>query len=262
MATTLSPSQVAPVPAYNNAIIQINQNWTGTGTPSTAARIKIAMMLAGIPVTNNNAWANLLAQSNFEYPSGPVGNNLFGTSLNVNGSHSTNGDGVQSYQTWQDGVYAAAKMFQQSNMAPMYASLINNDPMTPATSGGASYEGALGQSCWEGCADGPAPNVSYGQAVAARYTSLTNNGTLKSLIGGAEAASPGTLSPSGEAGAATPGLNYTGPFANVVQLVGDILDGFGLGWKAILTIIGGILLVGVGVLLVFRRQATEAALAA
>jgi hypothetical protein len=238
---------------YSSAVTTLNQDWTGSGTPSTAARLKLAMMLAGIPVTNNNAWANLIAQSNYEYPSGPVGNNLLGTSLVVNGSTSTNSDGVQSYQTWQDGVYAAAAMLRQSNMAPIYTSLYDNDDAS-------AYADALANGSWEG--DDPTDNFDYGQAFLARYDTLNAAGTLSSDMSGAEASSPGTLSPSGEAGQANPEEDLPSWASGLGNIIGDLEDGFGIGWKAVLTVIGGILLIGVAVVILLRKQGAQAAMMA
>jgi hypothetical protein len=41
-------------------------------------------------------------------------------------------------------------------------------------------------------------------------------------------------------------------------LIDDLLGGFGKGWKAILTIIGGVLLIGVAIVLISRRQVAAA----
>lgn len=258
MSTATQAQNVASVGDYNSTLSIINQEWSGsgaTGIPNTAARLYIAMAIAGIPITNHQALANLVAQSNLEYPSGPVGNNLLGTSLQVNGSTSTNSSGVQSYKQWQDGVYATAKMLQQQNMSSMFTALYNNVSAK-------DYATALANSTWEGGTPGDSANTAYGASFLSRYNQLNANGTLGSMIKSGISSDPGVLSPQGQAGQATPGLNASGPFGALISIAEDLLNGFGIGWKAVLTIIGGIMLIGIGILIVFRREAAQAAEAA
>lgn len=76
--------------------------------------------------------------------------------------------------------------------------------------------------------------------------------------GGVVPASPTPLGPFGG------GVNVGGGVGNLgwTDAIGAafnaLLGGFGIGWKAVLTIIGGILLVGVGILLVFRKPEAKA----
>lgn len=259
MSTATQAQNVGPVGPYGTAgsggaLDAINQEWSGSGgkgTPNVAARIEIAMALAGIaPLQNMNSFKNLIAQSNLEYPSGPVGNNLMGTSLQVDGSTSTNGDGVQAYSTWQAGVYALTSMLEQQNMAPMYTALYKN--ASPQ-----DYANALAGSNWEG--SDPGANQAYAQSFLGRFNQLNANGTLDSLIKAAGASDPAVLSGAGQEGGVTPGLGVPDPLSALGTFVGDLLSGFGIGWKAVLTIIGGILLIGVGVLVIFRRQTAQVA---
>lgn len=53
-------------------------------------------------------------------------------------------------------------------------------------------------------------------------------------------------------GTSAPDISTPWSFLN--QLISDIGGGFGIGWKAVLTIIGGILLIGVGLIVAFRHQ--------
>jgi hypothetical protein len=84
--------------------------------------------------------------------------------------------------------------------------------------------------------------------------------------GGTDPANP-VPGPAGDAlGLATGGSSLPGSEAAANGLSGtwenvvsDIFGGFGIGWKAVLTIIGGILLIGVGLLVMFRHQAGDAA---
>lgn len=254
MSTATQANQVAPVPAYADALTILNQSWgSSKGIPNTAARIQMAMALAGIPLTNSQALKNLVAQSNLEYPSGPIGNNLLGTSLVVGGSHSTDGDGVQAYNDWQDGVYALASMLQQQNMAPMFQALYTN--ASPQ-----GYANALAGSSWEG--SDPSANAAYAQSFLGRYNTLNGNGSLDASIKAGQAQDPSVLSGAGQAGQATPGLDISTPWSWLNTLISDVIGGFGIGWKAVLTIIGGILLIGVALFIFFRRQTAKVAEAA
>lgn len=70
----------------------------------------------------------------------------------------------------------------------------------------------------------------------------------------------------GGTGAAGQALNAAGNVISDVSapftFLQDVLGGFGIGWKAVLTIIGGILLIGVGVLIMFRKPIEQVAPAA
>lgn len=54
--------------------------------------------------------------------------NLLGTTLQVNGSHGTNGPGVQAYHSYADGVGATASMLSQGNFAGIRAALASGNP--------------------------------------------------------------------------------------------------------------------------------------
>jgi hypothetical protein len=212
--------------------------------PSLTERIGDVLYLLGINGTNTNAIANLLAQSNFEYPSGPVGNNLLGTTLKVGNSTSTNQDGVQSYATWQDGVYAAASLLAQENQRPIYTALAQNVDIN-------GYATALAAGNWEGSSR--AANASYGQAVLARYNSILT--TIKSDITGYQG-EPGnpTDSSGGAANAESDGLpgnpNATGLSS---------LFGLSFNWSVIGSIALGIALLAIGIIFILHHDVGGAA---
>lgn len=215
--------------------------------PSLTERIGDVLYLLGINGTNTNAIANLLAQSNFEYPSGPVHNNLFGTTLKLPGSTDspTGQASVQQYATWQDGVYAAAIMFTQTNDRPAYNALAQNVDIN-------GYAAALAQSSWEGNNPGAAAaNASYGQAVLARYNSILSQ--IKTDITGYQGA-PGnpTDSSGGAANAESDGLPTTA----------GILGFFGiknLNWSLVGTVALGIALILVGLIFILHKDVGGAA---
>jgi hypothetical protein len=253
--TTQGPT-TAQLPSQSTAEAEIAEgtksgsptsNLTPGTTPSLTERIGDVLYILGINGTNTNAIANLLAQSNFEFPSGPVGNNLFGTTLQVGNSTSINSDGVQSYSTWQDGVYAAAAMFAQSNNQAAYTALAQNVDIN-------GYATALGNSSWEGdngTAATKAANVSYGQSVLARYNSILN--TIKSDITGYQG-EPGnpTDSSGGAANAESDGLPTT---AGILSFLG-VPD---FSWTVVGSIVLGIALVILGVIFILHKDVGGAA---
>jgi hypothetical protein len=122
---------------------------------------------------------------------------------------------------------------------------------------------------------GPAVSgPQQGSAVAQKISDLAAGGTLSFLgnvpknwadVGGATPANPAP----GPVGAAlgfftggTSAPDISTPWSYLNQLIQDIGSGFGIGWKAVLTIIGGILLIGVGILIVLRKQEKQVIAAA
>jgi Transglycosylase-like domain len=127
---------------------------------------------------------------------------------------------------------------------------------------GGSYNGNTSQAA--------ATTPQAGSAVANKIASLAASG-LAGILGNvptnwadAGAATPANPAPGplgAIAGLATGGTSVPNvdPLTALGTFVGDLLGGFGIGWKAVLTIIGGILLIGVGLLIAFRHQAGQAA---
>lgn len=244
-------------------------------TPTNATEWAYTLLLAmGIdPAKNQNSLWDLTAQINYEWGSNAVvGNNpLASTKQEPSSGTPINSVGVQSYGNWLDGVAGNVEVLQQPNMAAMYKALQSNATIT-------DYQAALGKSCWEGCGNGLGPNIAYGQGVAARFGSMA-----KGQSGGFAPLSKAFLDYA--SGGQIPKFNFpggpgigdipaaaagiTGTFAQDVAkdvpwfggintLFKDLLDGFGIGWKAVLTIIGGILLIGVALIVMFHKQEGKA----
>jgi hypothetical protein len=216
--------------------------------PSLTERIGDVLYLLGINGTNTNAIANLLAQSNYEFPDGAWNNNLFGTTLKVGNSTGGGSQGdIQMYTTWQDGVYAAAAMFAQSNNQAAYTALASNADIN-------GYAVALGNSSWEGDQASAKPaNVAYGQAVLSRYNSILTK--IKSDITGYQG-EPGnpTDSTGGAANAESDGLpgnpNATGLSS---------LFGLSFNWSVIGSIALGIALLAIGIIFILHHDVGGAA---
>lgn len=147
---------------------------------------------------------------------------------------------------WQDQVAVFLKASAGSNFYPWAPDL------------GGSYNGNTSQAA----ATTPQP----GSPVANKIATLASTGLAQILgnvptnwadAGAVVPASPTPLGPLGSG--VNVGGGITDPLALLGTLVSDLTGGFGIGWKAVLTIIGGILLIGVGILILFRHQAGEAA---
>lgn len=244
--------------------------------PSNASEWAYALLLTmGIdPATHTNSLWDLTAQINYEWGGNAVeGNNpLASTQREASSGTPINSVGVQSYGNWLDGIAGNVSVLQQSNMTPMYKALQNNASI-------ADYAAALGKACWEGCANGSAPNVAYGQGVQDRFMSMLNGSEggfaplSQAYIDYASGGQTGFKigSPSGpgigDLPAAVAGVTSTAAgsaldklgLGGLDNLINDLLGGFGIGWKAVLTIIGGILLIGLGAMFLFRHQAVKAA---
>lgn len=229
------------------------------------------------PATHTNSLWNLTAQINYEWGSNNVtGNNpLASTQREASSGTPVNSVGVQTYGNWLDGIAGNVGVLEQSNMKPMYDALQANASI-------ADYATALGKACWEGCANGSAPNVAYGQGVQSRFMSMLNGGeggfqplstAYQNFPSGGS--TTGKLIPTpgpgiGDLPAAVGGVTSTAAgsaldklgLGGLDTLVNDLLHGFGIGWKAVLTIIGGILLIGVAILIMFRKEAARGAEAA
>lgn len=246
-------------------------------SPSNASEWAYALLLTmGIdPATHTNSLWNLTAQINYEWGGNSVvGNNpLASTQREQSSGAPINSVGVQNYGNWLDGIAGNVSVLQQSNMAPLYKALQDNASI-------ADYSTALGKSCWEGCKEGAAPNIAYGQGVQARFTSMLNGGEggfpslgsayLNYASGGQTGFKIGSPSgpgigdvPQAAAGiTATLGTDIAKDipwFSGIDAFFNDILGGFGIGWKGVLTIIGGILLIAVGAFFLFRHQIEQTA---
>lgn len=243
--------------------------------PTNASEWAYALLITmGInPATHQNALWNLAAQINLEQGSNAVsGNNPLNSTQPEGGSvgGGTQGD-IQNYPTWLDGLQGNISVLQQSNQKSLYNALVNNDDIT-------DFAAALGQADWEGGGSGAPGNVQYGLSVEDRFNSMLKGGSNSFA-----ALSSGYLNyPSG--GAAVPTINLPGPgigdlpaatvgvastaagsalsklgLGGLDTLINDIVNGFGIGWKAVLTIIVGGLLIIIGVYVIFHKQVNQAA---
>lgn len=138
----------------------------------------------------------------------------------------------------------------------------------------------------------PNSSSSYGPSVSAPQagsnvanvasTLMANDGTLSGLIGNlpnwADAGGVSNANPipgpvgdvvglaTNQGGFFTDVESAPGKLFSGIDAVGNffnkLVSGFGIGWKAILTIIGGALLILIGLLIMFRHQAEQVAPAA
>lgn len=249
-------------------------------TPTNPAEWAYTLLLTmGIdPATHQNSLWDLTAQINYEWGGNSVvGNNpLASTQPEASSGTPINSIGVQNYGTINDGILGNVSVLQQSNMAPILKALQDNASIS-------DYANALAAGSWEG--NNPAAssaNAAYGQGVEARY-----NAMLKGGEGGFPAL--GTAFQDYKSGGQIPKIGSPGGpgigdipqaaagitstlgqdiakdvpwFGGIDTFFSDILGGFGIGWKAVLTIIGGILLIGVALILLFRKQESKVIVAA
>lgn len=96
----------------------------------------------------------------------------------------------------------------------------------------------------------------YGLQDLVGALSSTGAGAAGSVV----PASPTPLGPLGS-GVNVGGNVSLGWATDLDNLLQDIAGGFGIGWKAVLSIIGGIMLVGVGLMILLRHQEASAATA-
>lgn len=269
------PTNLPPAPTGGTT----NKNNVQLPAPSNASEWAYALLLAmGIdPATHQNSLWNLTAQINFEAGSNSVPGNNPLASTQPEGSSVGGGTqgNIQQYSNWLDGLQGNISVLEQSNQKPLYDALVSNASI-------ADYATALGKACWEGCADGAAPNIAYGQGVQDRFMAMLNgqSGGFAALSQAYQTfpsggSTTGKLIPTpgpgvGDLPSAVGGVASTAAGSALDKLglggldtiVNDLLHGFGIGWKGVLTIIGGILLIGVAVVIMLRRQVAEGAEAA
>lgn len=218
----------------------------------------IILTLIGItPKKNPNSVKNLAAQIDYETGTwGVTYNNPLNTTNRGSGSYSRSGTYVPGYNTWVTGVYYAAKDLLQKTNASAYKALARNATIT-------EYAKALGTASWEGnqkTANTVALNVAYGQSVKARYNSL---GGRLSTAGAATGAIYNTLfeiiaAPSAAIAGGTKIVQKTVTIlTDVPHFLGYIVSGFGLGWKAIGSILIGAALILIGILFIFRQSTSQ-----
>lgn len=155
-----------------------------------------------------------------------------------------------------------ATLSQQVSVFLTASSGNNFYPWKPDLVSGGTYDGV------------PVGAPGVGSAVANDIASLAAGGSLKWLgdvptkwadAGGVVPANPAP----GPVGAAlgfftggTSAPDISTPWSYLNQLIQDIGTGFGLGWKGVLTIIIGSLMIIVGLVFIFRKQAVKIGTAA
>jgi hypothetical protein len=213
----------------------------------------------GAPVTNNNVTTMLQWMQSENGASTWTGTAGANNPLN-NGYGSGGGSGLGSYPD-----LATAAQDVAANLATGahgYNKVVSDldasaDPSTTAadiiSSGWAESHYKNGADWASGVSAATVKLVNAATSAANGATgpvATGSNGGLGSVIqnvAGAGAAAEGAAS--------TAATDAELPF----KFLGDVIGGFGIGWKAVLTIIGGILLIGVGIIIAFRHQAGEAA---
>lgn len=216
----------------------------------------------GVPVTNNNVTFMLQWMASENHPNTWTGTAGANNPLN-NGYGSGGGDGTGSYPDLATAAQdVAANLATGANgYAPVVKDLQNSADPTQTAADIIASKWADGHysngSAWNTSASITSPLVNAATSAANGATGPVATGTndaLGSVIQQAAHAGADT------AGAAAKTADTAGAIASgEVSVLTGLATGFGIGWKAVLTIIGGILLIAVALVVMFHHQVAEGA---